>query len=138
MIHLYAKNKADIAPTYTALKTVAKDYEVYLPEETPARWHYSDRDDRYHRIGDILLVVHYPLIFHSRTMRMIPGEHGYDNSIPDMGATFYAWGPAFKTGLTIPPFENVNLYPLLAHILGLKITQPIDGSGNVLDNTLKK
>jgi predicted AlkP superfamily pyrophosphatase or phosphodiesterase len=138
MVHLYAKDKADIDPTYTALKALARDYYAYLPRETPGRWHYTEKDDRYHRIGDIILVAHYPLLFHSKGMRMIPGEHGYDNAIPDMGATFYAWGPAFKSGMTLSPFENVNVYPLIAHLLGLKITQPIDGSFEVLSNTLKK
>ncbi|HEY4335362.1 MAG TPA: ectonucleotide pyrophosphatase/phosphodiesterase [Puia sp.] len=138
MVHLYAKDKKDIVPLYTALKTVANDYYVYLPEETPAHWHYTDKDDRYHRIGDIILVAHYPMLFHVKGMHMIPGEHGYDNAIPDMGATFYAWGPAFKSGLTLSPFENVNVYPLIAHLLGLKITQPVDGSFKVLSNTLKK
>jgi predicted AlkP superfamily pyrophosphatase or phosphodiesterase len=138
MVHLYAKDKKDIVPTYNALKTVANDYYVYLPEETPAHWHYTEKDDVYHRIGDIILVAHFPMLFHNKGMRMIPGEHGYDNAIPDMGATFYAWGPAFKTGLTLSPFENVNVYPLVAHLLGLKITQPIDGTLKVLSNTLKK
>lgn len=137
MIHLYAKDKKDIAPTYAALKAAVTDYYVYLPDETPAHWHYTEKDDRYHRIGDILLVAHFPLIFHTRG-RIIPGEHGYDNAIPDMGATFYAWGPAFRSGMTISAFENVNVYPLIAHILGLKITQPIDGSLKTLDNILKK
>jgi len=54
-----------------------------------------------------------------------------------MGATFYAWGPAFKSGMTLTPFENVNVYPLIAHILGLNVTQSIDGSLKVLGNTLK-
>jgi predicted AlkP superfamily pyrophosphatase or phosphodiesterase len=68
---------------------------------------------------------------------MLAGEHGYDPAIPDMGATFYAWGPAFRHGVTIPAFENVHVYPLIAHILGLTIDQPIDGSLNVLKGTLK-
>lgn len=138
MVHLYAKDKQDIAPTYAALKAVATDYYVYLPSETPAHWHYTDKDDRHHRIGDIILVAHYPLLFRTKSMRMVAGEHGYDNAVPDMGATFYAWGPAFKKGMTLTPFENVNVYPLIAHILGLDITQPIDGSLKVLSNTLKK
>ena len=54
-----------------------------------------------------------------------------------MGATFYAWGPAFKQGTTIPAFENVNVYPLIAHILGLKIEQPIDGKFETLKGTLR-
>lgn len=137
LIHLYAKDKKDIAPAYEALKKQqAADYDVYLPDETPARWHYREQDDRYQRIGDILLVAHYPLMFHTHG-RIIPGEHGYDNAIPDMGATFYAWGPAFRSGMTIAPFENVNVYPLIAQILGLKIAQPVDGSLKALDNILK-
>jgi predicted AlkP superfamily pyrophosphatase or phosphodiesterase len=136
MIHLYAKDKADIPATYTALKKSAVTYDVYLPDETPARWHYMEKDDRFHRIGDILLVAHFPLIFHERG-RVIPGEHGYDPAIPDMGATFYAWGPAFRQGMTIPSFENVNVYPLIAQILGLKITEPVDGSLQVLKGILR-
>ncbi len=136
MIHLYAKDKGAIADTYAALKKGADGYDVYLPDETPARWHYTSKDDRYHREGDILLVAHFPRIFHDRG-RIIAGEHGYDPIIPDMGATFYAWGPAFKQGLQIPAFENVNVYPLIAHLLGLKITEPVDGSLKVLQGTLK-
>lgn len=136
MIHLYAKDKSAIQAEYRALKSQAEGYDVYLPDETPVRWHYTSKDDRYHRIGDILLVAHEPRIFHDRG-RMLAGEHGYDNVLPDMGATFYAWGPAFKKGQTIPAFENVNVYPLIAHILGLTITEPIDGSLKVLQGTLQ-
>ena len=136
MIHLYAKDPAVIRSTYEQLKKGADGYDVYLPDETPARWHYTSKDDRYHRIGDILLVAHHPRIFHDRG-RMIAGEHGYDNTLPDMGATFYAWGPAFKAGQTIPAFENVNVYPLIAQILGLKIDEPVDGKFGTLKGTLK-
>jgi predicted AlkP superfamily pyrophosphatase or phosphodiesterase len=136
MIHLYAKDKTDITGAYQALKQGADGYDVYLPRATPAGWHYTDKDDRYHRIGDILLVAHYPRVFHDRG-RILAGEHGYDPSIPDMGATFYAWGPAFRQGVTLPAFENVNVYPLIAQILGLTVSQPIDGSEKVLKPALK-
>jgi predicted AlkP superfamily pyrophosphatase or phosphodiesterase len=136
MIHLYAKDPAAIAPTYQSLKQGATDYDVYLAGETPAHWHYATKDDRYHRIGDIVLVAHFPLIFHGRG-RMIAGAHGYDNAIPEMGATFFAWGPAFRGEVQIPAFENVNVYPLVARILGLTISQPIDGSVKVLEGVLK-
>ena len=36
-----------------------------------------------------------------------------------MQAVFIAHGPAFRRGTTIPPFENVNIYSLLAHLLGV-------------------
>ena len=136
MIHLYAKDRSVIASTYEQLKRSADGYDVYLPDETPAHWHYKVADDRHHRIGDILLVAHFPRIFHDRG-RMLAGEHGYDPAIPDMGATFYAWGPAFRQGVTIPAFENVHVYPLIAHILGLRIDQPIDGSLDRLRSVLK-
>jgi hypothetical protein len=56
-----------------------------------------------------------------------------------MRASFMAWGPAFKKGLTIEGFENVNVYPLVAHILGLKYNeQAIDGKFQVLSPILKK
>jgi predicted AlkP superfamily pyrophosphatase or phosphodiesterase len=136
MIHLYAKDKKDITPAYQALKKAADGFDVYLPDETPQRWHYAEKDDRYHRIGDILLVAHYPRIFHGHG-RIIAGEHGYDNTIPDMGATFYAWGPAIRRGQTIPAFDNVNVYPLIARILGLDLPPAIDGSLKVLQPILR-
>ena len=136
MIHLYAKDRPAVSAMYEALKKSADGYDVYLPDQTPARWHYRVADDRYHRIGDILLVAHEPRIFHDRG-RMLAGDHGYDNYLPDMGATFYAWGPAFKRGVTVPAFENVNVYPLIAHILGLRVSQPIDGSLKVVNEMLK-
>jgi predicted AlkP superfamily pyrophosphatase or phosphodiesterase len=54
------------------------------------------------------------------------GEHGYDNEDPKMRALFVAHGPAFKQGLDVPEFANVNVYPLLAYLLGIK-PQPNDG-----------
>jgi predicted AlkP superfamily pyrophosphatase or phosphodiesterase len=142
MIHLYAKDKAAIPAAYEALKKEVpargtQDYEVFLTSEMPNRWYYSTEDDRYGRIGDILLVANEPHVFTARGRRINPGAHGFDNAQPDMGATFYAWGPAFRQ-LTIPAFENVDVYPLIAHILGLTVAQPIDGSLTELSGTLKK
>jgi hypothetical protein len=54
-----------------------------------------------------------------------------------MGATFYAWGPAFRQE-KIPALSNVDVYPMIARILGLTIRQPVDGSIDVLSGTLKK
>ena len=46
------------------------------------------------------------------------GEHGYDPAEPDMDALFLAHGPAFSPGVTLAPFDNVDVYPLLAKISG--------------------
>ncbi len=48
------------------------------------------------------------------------GGHGWDNMKKDMHTIFYATGPAFRSNHTHPPFELVDLYPLIAHILNLE------------------
>ena len=55
------------------------------------------------------------------------GAHGYDNQLSSMGALFVATGPDFKQGLTVPPFANIHVYPLLAAVLHLQ-PAPTDGS----------
>jgi predicted AlkP superfamily pyrophosphatase or phosphodiesterase len=52
--------------------------------------------------------------------RIKNGAHGYDNAAPDMRATFIAAGPAFKPGVLLPAFDNVDVYPLLMRLLGLE------------------
>jgi predicted AlkP superfamily pyrophosphatase or phosphodiesterase len=47
------------------------------------------------------------------------GEHGYDNDDPRMRALFVARGPSFKQHLTVPVFDNINVYALLAKLLGV-------------------
>jgi predicted AlkP superfamily pyrophosphatase or phosphodiesterase len=47
------------------------------------------------------------------------GEHGYDNDDPQMLALFAARGPSFKQHLTVPVFDNINVYALLAKLLGV-------------------
>jgi predicted AlkP superfamily pyrophosphatase or phosphodiesterase len=137
LIHLYAKNTADIEPTYNAIKKEAIDFDLFRASEMPAKWHYGATDDKYNRIGDILLVPHPPRFFNfgNRTPQL--GHHGFDPEMTEMRATFYAWGPDFKKHMYIPGFENVHVYPLIAKILGLKYSFAIDGDIEVLGKTLK-
>lgn len=48
------------------------------------------------------------------------GAHGYDNRFTQMHTIFYAEGPAFKNDFSIPSFSNVEVYGIIAHILGLE------------------
>ncbi|HWF01863.1 MAG TPA: ectonucleotide pyrophosphatase/phosphodiesterase [Caulobacteraceae bacterium] len=48
------------------------------------------------------------------------GNHGYDPATPDMKAIFIAHGPAFRRGVTLAEFDNVEVYPVLARLLGVK------------------
>ncbi len=137
-VHLYAKEKRDVKPLYKLLKKNAQEYHAYLVKKTPKKWHYRTSDDRFERIGDILLTpVAPPKGFGSPGKKLSKGEHGFDNALPEMQATFYAWGPAFKEHYTIGNFENVHVYPLIAKILGLPITEKNDGNLKALQSILK-
>ena len=63
----------------------------------------------------------------SRHGKVMLGDHGYDNADADMHALFIANGPAFRAGVVLPVFPNVDVYPLLMHLLGLP-PQPGDGT----------
>lgn len=141
LVQLYAKNEKDILPTFERIKKVQKNYRAYLKGDVPAKWHYGSSDDYYHRIGDIFLEADVPFIFYSRGKKSL-GQHGYDNTKQEMQATFYAWGPAFKKNFKINNFQNVNVFPLIAKILGLDYDEKtlghaIDGKIEVLQSILK-
>ena len=55
------------------------------------------------------------------------GSHGYDPYAPEMAALFVAEGPAFKSGQTLPAFDNVDVQPLIAELLRLG---PVTGDGD--------
>lgn len=59
------------------------------------------------------------------------GEHGFDNEVMDMKALFRAVGPDFQRNLMVDPFELVDVYPLMCHLLGI---YPEVNDGH-LDNT---
>ena len=138
LLQLYAKDSSKIESTYQALKQDNR-FTTYKLDETPAHWHYTKADDRFNRLGDLILVpktIHQ--VFNLGTRKPTPGKHGFDNKEVEMRASFMAWGPVFKKGLFIDGFENVHVYPLVANILGLKIDeQKIDGRLEVLKPILK-
>ncbi|MDB5465422.1 MAG: type phosphodiesterase/nucleotide pyrophosphatase family protein [Phenylobacterium sp.] len=54
------------------------------------------------------------------------GNHGFDPYAPEMAAVFVADGPAFRPGARPPVFDNVDIYPLMARLIGVK-PEPNDG-----------
>lgn len=55
------------------------------------------------------------------------GQHGFDNRDPTMAALFLAHGPGFRAGKRLGAFDNVDIYPLMTRLLGLK-PEPNTGS----------
>ncbi|SDA11416.1 ectonucleotide pyrophosphatase/phosphodiesterase [Sphingomonas sp. NFR15] len=66
------------------------------------------------------------------------GDHGYDNMAPEMRALFVASGPAIKPLGTLPPFDNVDVYPLLRDLLGLPPASGVDGDDTPFRAALKR
>jgi predicted AlkP superfamily pyrophosphatase or phosphodiesterase len=60
------------------------------------------------------------------------GQHGYDPSLPEMKAIFYAIGPDFRQR-TLDEVENIDVAPTVAHLLGIQ--PPSDAQGKKLSNS---
>jgi len=138
LVQLYAKDPKYIQDTYQQLKAEAKDYQVYLKNDVPAKFHFGTNDDWHNHIGDIILIPNWPKVFHLGNYKLNPGTHGFDPfAVTDMHATFYAWGSDFKTHKVVSPFQNVDIYPLISTILELKITDKIDGTKELAKEALR-
>lgn len=116
-----------IVPTRENRKEV--EARLLAPHEHMQCWRKADLPERFHygknrRVPPLLcLAAHGWVILDRPTLaakkNFSYGEHGYDIDHPEMRAIFIANGPAFKRGVTVPGFDNVDVYPLLAHLLGV-------------------
>jgi predicted AlkP superfamily pyrophosphatase or phosphodiesterase len=52
------------------------------------------------------------------------GAHGYDNKYDSMHGIFFAQGPNFRSGTQLKVVENLDVEPLLEHLLGLRNQAP--------------
>ncbi len=137
---MYPTNDSDAERIYAQLKHASPQFTVYRRKNVPADLNFNENP----REGDPIVIPTGPYAIrvhgppdgkpdHAPTI----GMHGFDpHTMPEMKASFFAEGPDILPGHTVKPFENVNLYPWLAHLLGL--TPPkSDGSLNVLAGTLR-
>jgi predicted AlkP superfamily pyrophosphatase or phosphodiesterase len=137
---LYAKSEEDRVRAYNQLKKASSQFMVYRLKDVPAGLNFNLNP----RQGDPVVVATGPYAIrahappagetdHPPTI----GMHGFDpQKIPEMKASFFAAGPDLVEGKTVAPFDNVNLYPWMAHLLGLKAPKS-DGSLNILSGTLR-
>jgi len=139
---LYPKSDDDADKGYEALRGKSDKFVVYRQADTPAPFHLDNNP----RMGDPVVVPTGPYFIAAqrdgqRQEHPPVGMHGYDaGKMPQMKAIFFAAGPDIRHGVTLKPFENVDVYPLIAQILGLDITRlktgPIDGKLSVLEGIL--
>uniref|UniRef100_A0A4W5RE51 Ectonucleotide pyrophosphatase/phosphodiesterase 7 n=1 Tax=Hucho hucho TaxID=62062 RepID=A0A4W5RE51_9TELE len=108
--------KGMLDKVYDALKGAHPHLHVFKKEEMPKRLHFATAS--YPSFSSLTLDM-------SSTGWFLPvqfnaGEHGFDNEEMDMKPFFRAVGPACQKNLEVGPFETVNIYPLMCHILGIK------------------
>jgi alkaline phosphatase D len=141
---LYGKTEDDRARVYNQLKKASSQFVVYRLKNVPAELNYNQNP----REGDPVVIATGPYAIRAHgppegkeDRAPTVGAHGFDpRQVPQMKASFFAAGPDIVAGKTVAPFENVNLYPWLAHMLGLTIPpdQKIDGTIDVLAGTLRE
>lgn len=126
-----------IAAAESALLGAHDQYDCWRKQELPGRWHYG----LHPRVPAIVCQMHegwdaVPGSFLERIPQRTRGSHGYDPALPSMRAIFIAHGPAFHGGLRLPGFDNVDVYPLLADLLGVAPAEH-DGDAQTLRAALR-
>jgi alkaline phosphatase D len=134
---LYANSEAAAEKAYQGLKIKSDAFTVYRRARVPAELHYNNNP----REGDPVIVANGPYAIRAHAGNDRPpelGVHGYDpRTMKSMRALFIAVGPDIRPGSMLEPFENVNVYPFIAKLLGLDPPQ-VDGNLNVLAKILQK
>lgn len=109
---------------YARLRDAHPQMAVYRKGEVPARHHFNDN----RRITDIVAVAAdgWTISSSAQVNRWREddwrggGNHGFDPTLENMGATFVAAGPGLARGKVVPGFRNVHIYELLAQLLGVR------------------
>ncbi len=145
---IYPRSGANAEKIFAALDGESEKFKVYRNGAVPAGLRFDgnlrEGDPVVVPTGPYLIRVNAPPAGAGDTMHPAGppvGMHGYDPAhMPEMKAIFFAAGPDIRSGEKVAPFENVNLYPFVARILGLDIsrlaTGPVDGDLKVLQGLL--
>jgi predicted AlkP superfamily pyrophosphatase or phosphodiesterase len=106
---------------HAALAGAHPELAIYRREEIPGRLHLrgSPRVAPLIGIPSVRWEVATRESFEGYREHMLKGDHGQDPAHPDLHGIFIASGPSFKRGVVIPRFQNVEIYNLMAEVLGL-------------------
>lgn len=112
-----------------ALKGVEHIY-VWTHGNVPDSLNYGNSE----RTGDVIIAPEIGWQCADKP-RGLKGQHGYAPQLPDMRVIFYAAGPSFgKHGNILRPMlNNIDIYPTLAHIIGI---EPAETDGVIATDLL--
>jgi len=124
-LNLYAAPEL-VDVTYAKLHKVHPQMRVLRRGDFPSNYHF----DHPQREPDLMLLADVGWSIYASRDKLQPqsmaksgrsiATHGYDNQNPLMQATFIASGPAFKKKIMARPFDNIEVYGLLACALKVK------------------
>jgi predicted AlkP superfamily pyrophosphatase or phosphodiesterase len=136
-VQLYADTEADAERAYEEFKAHPDPrFSAYRRLDVPKGLHYNASP----REGDPVIVATgaYAIYVHAPKRPGVIGSHGFDpHRMPEMKAIFYAEGPDIRAGVKLASFDNVDVYPFVAKLLGLD-APPVDGELKPLQPALKK
>lgn len=110
------------AAAESALLGAHAHYDCWRKDAVPARWHFGEHP----RVPAIVCQMHEGWDARPReelarrVSKGTRGSHGYDPALESMRSLFIAHGPAFVPATVLPPFDNVDVYPLLARLMGIE------------------
>lgn len=120
---------------------------AYLRAEIPERFQYHADP----RAGDIVVVMDEswmlsaPRPAGSRASSTAErpaddhwGQHGWDNAFPSMRAAFLIMGPGIRQGALVDEVRNIDVYPLMTELLGLRPAADLDGRAGVIRSLIMR
>ena len=109
------------------------DIGVFLRADVPDHLHYRDSP----RVGDIVLVPPLGVTVNRPDLNNPTGfTHGWDPSFREMHSIFLGMGPRLQENVRMGPIQHVDVYPLIAELLGLT-PAPVDGDLGVWSGVLR-
>ncbi|KAK7066956.1 ectonucleotide pyrophosphatase phosphodiesterase [Halocaridina rubra] len=123
------ETKADMM---NALSCQRPEMRVYEKTTLPIRWHMNNQRS----VEDIVLDVDAGYsVGGDSSFKADAGEHGYDNFFSVMNALFVAHGPDFQRHVEVEAFQNIELYNLMCHLMGVQ-PAPNNGTWGALHHML--
>ena len=117
---------------YDALLKPHEHMDCYRKEKLPKRLAYGTNP----RVAAIICIAApgWMILSGPPEHPVKGGAHGWDNIVPDMLALFLANGPDIIEGKTLPTFDNIDVYSLVAALAGVR-PLPNDGSPHLIADT---
>ncbi|KPF75203.1 phosphodiesterase [Blastomonas sp. AAP25] len=120
---------------FDALLQKREHIVCYRKEELPSHLHYGKNP----RVAAIICIASngWTILAGPPRHPVTGGAHGYDPANSDMHALFMAFGSSIRPTASLPLFDNVDVYPLIARLIGFE-PLPSDGDAKTLSGIVTR